>query len=116
MISKSSLRPDITVVLAVVLSVFSTSALAAPFQGRWRIDESSATALQGARLHVAFGAQRVFLVLGTNGRVPRRVRVLLDGRRLPDALAGPDVHGGTVLSTVSGSTASSNYRRPTATC
>jgi cytochrome c biogenesis protein CcdA/thiol-disulfide isomerase/thioredoxin len=67
------------------------------FQGRWRIDESSATALQGARLHVAFGAQRVFLVLGTNGRVPRRVRVLLDGRRLPDALAGPDVHGGTVL-------------------
>ena len=29
--------------------------------------------------------------------MPRRVRVLLDGRRLPDELAGTDVHGGTVL-------------------
>jgi cytochrome c biogenesis protein CcdA/thiol-disulfide isomerase/thioredoxin len=67
------------------------------FQGRWRIDGSSATALRGARLHVAFGAQSVFLVLGTSGGEPRRVRVLLDGRPLPDELAGPDVHGGSVL-------------------
>ena len=67
------------------------------FQGRWRIDDLSATALRGARLHVAFGAQRAFLVLGTSGREPRRVRVLLDGRPLPEELAGRDVHGGTVL-------------------
>jgi hypothetical protein len=67
------------------------------FQGRWRIDGSSATAVRGARLHVAFGAQSVFLVLGTSGGEPRRVRVLLDGRPLPDELAGPDVHGGSVL-------------------
>ena len=67
------------------------------FQGRWRIDESSATAVRGARLHVAFGAQRAFLVLGTRGGEPRRVRVLLDGRPLPDELAGSDVRGGTVL-------------------
>ena len=40
-----------------------------------------------------FGARRVFLVLGSPGR-PRRVRVLLDGRPLPDALAGPDVRDG----------------------
>jgi len=39
------------------------------------------------------GARKVFLVLGSPGR-PRRVRVLLDGRPLPDALAGPDVRGG----------------------
>jgi cytochrome c biogenesis protein CcdA/thiol-disulfide isomerase/thioredoxin len=67
------------------------------FQGRWRIDDSSATALRGARVHVAFGAQSVFLVLGTSGGEPREVRVLLDGRPLPDELAGPDVHGGSVL-------------------
>jgi thiol-disulfide isomerase/thioredoxin len=67
------------------------------FEGRWRIDDSSATALQGARLHVAFGAQRVFLVLGTSGGEPRRVRVLLDGRPLPDELAGRDVRGASVL-------------------
>ncbi|HEV2875294.1 MAG TPA: cytochrome c biogenesis protein DipZ [Thermoleophilaceae bacterium] len=67
------------------------------FQGRWRIDDSSAMALRGARLHVAFGAQSVFLVLGTRGGEPRRVRVLLDGRPLPDYLAGPDVRSGTVL-------------------
>jgi cytochrome c biogenesis protein CcdA/thiol-disulfide isomerase/thioredoxin len=67
------------------------------FEGRWRIDGSSATALQGARLHVAFGAQRVFLVLGTSGGEPRRVRVLLDGRPLSDELTGADARGGTVL-------------------
>jgi cytochrome c biogenesis protein CcdA/thiol-disulfide isomerase/thioredoxin len=67
------------------------------FQGRWRIDESSATALRGARLKVAFGARRVFLVLGTGGGEPRRVRVLLDGRPLPDELAGSDVRDGTVV-------------------
>jgi Thioredoxin like C-terminal domain len=67
------------------------------FQGRWRIDNSSATALRGARLHVAFGAQRVFLVLGTSGGKPRRVRALLDGRPLPDELAGSDVRGASVL-------------------
>jgi cytochrome c biogenesis protein CcdA/thiol-disulfide isomerase/thioredoxin len=67
------------------------------FEGRWRIDASSATALRGARVQVAFGAQRVFLVLGTSGGEPRWVRVLLDGRPLPDELAGPDVHGGSVL-------------------
>jgi cytochrome c biogenesis protein CcdA/thiol-disulfide isomerase/thioredoxin len=66
-------------------------------QGRWRIDESSATALRGARLHVAFGARRAFLVLGASGGKPRRVRVLLDGRPLPDKLAGSDVRRGTVL-------------------
>ncbi len=67
------------------------------FQGRWRIDDSAATAVRGARVQVAFGAQRVFLVLGTNGGEPRRVRVLLDGRPLPHELAGADVRSGSVL-------------------
>jgi Thioredoxin like C-terminal domain len=38
----------------------------------------------------------VFLVLGTEDGRPRRVRVLLDGRPLPDRLAGADVSGGVV--------------------
>ena len=66
-------------------------------EGRWRIGESSATALRGARLKVAFGAQRAFLVLGTSDGELRRVRVLLDGRPLPDRLAGRDVRRGTLL-------------------
>jgi cytochrome c biogenesis protein CcdA/thiol-disulfide isomerase/thioredoxin len=64
------------------------------FQGRWRLEEPSATALRGARLHVSFGAQRVFLVMGADE--PRRARVLLDGRALPDELAGADVREGSV--------------------
>jgi hypothetical protein len=67
------------------------------FEGVWLVDESSATAGRAARLHVAFGARRAFLVLGTGGGKPRRVRVLLDGRPLPDELAGSDVRGGTVV-------------------
>jgi cytochrome c biogenesis protein CcdA/thiol-disulfide isomerase/thioredoxin len=63
------------------------------YEGRWRIDPDGATAVSGAQLHLDFGARRVFLVLGADGR-PRRVRVLLDGRPAPDRLAGADVHGG----------------------
>jgi cytochrome c biogenesis protein CcdA/thiol-disulfide isomerase/thioredoxin len=66
-------------------------------EGTWRIDASSATAVRGARLHVAFGARRAFLVLGAAGAERRRVRVLLDGRPLPDELAGRDVRGGTAI-------------------
>jgi cytochrome c biogenesis protein CcdA/thiol-disulfide isomerase/thioredoxin len=65
--------------------------------GTWRVGDSSATALRGARLEVAFGAQRVFLVLGTHAGEQRRVRVLLDGRPVPDELAGQDVRQGSVL-------------------
>jgi cytochrome c biogenesis protein CcdA/thiol-disulfide isomerase/thioredoxin len=66
-------------------------------EGTWRMDDSSATAVRSARLHVAFGARRAYLVLGTSDGEPRRVRVLLDGRPLPDELAGRDVQGHTVV-------------------
>lgn len=64
------------------------------FDGTWRIAPDSATAVSGSRLHVAFGAQRVFLVLGSRGGRRRDVRVLLDGKPLPPAVAGSDVHDG----------------------
>jgi cytochrome c biogenesis protein CcdA/thiol-disulfide isomerase/thioredoxin len=64
------------------------------YRGRWRIGLHSATA-EGGSLALNFGARRVYLVLGSSGR-SRRMRVLLDGRPIPDGLAGADVHGGTV--------------------
>jgi cytochrome c biogenesis protein CcdA/thiol-disulfide isomerase/thioredoxin len=63
------------------------------YEGRWRVDPHGATAVSEARLHLDFGAQRVFLVLGADGRA-RDVRVLLDGRPVPDRLAGADVRDG----------------------
>ncbi|HEX8074929.1 MAG TPA: cytochrome c biogenesis protein DipZ [Thermoleophilaceae bacterium] len=63
------------------------------FRGRWRVGLESARAGPGARLHVEFQARRVFLVLGSPGRA-RAMRVLLDGKPLPDRLAGSDVRGG----------------------
>jgi hypothetical protein len=62
------------------------------YTGSWRVTESSATALTGARLQLSFLARRVFLVLGSPSR-PMPVRVLLDGRPIPGTLAGDDVHG-----------------------
>jgi Thioredoxin like C-terminal domain len=64
------------------------------YDGRWRIALESATA-EGGSLSLHFGARRVYLVLGSPGRT-RRVRVLLDGHPIPPALAGSDVHGGSV--------------------
>jgi cytochrome c biogenesis protein CcdA/thiol-disulfide isomerase/thioredoxin len=67
------------------------------YRGRWRIGFDSATGLQDARLDLAFGARRVFLVLGSGGQRSRELRVRLDGRPLPARLAGEDVHSGRAL-------------------
>lgn len=64
------------------------------YEGRWRIGFDDATALASARLDLNFGARRVFLVLGSRGGEPRPLRVLLDGKPLPQRFAGTDVHGG----------------------
>jgi len=63
------------------------------YGGVWTIEREDATAGPGAALDLAFGARRVFLVLGSPGQA-RRMRVLLDGKPIPDRLAGADVHGG----------------------
>jgi hypothetical protein len=49
-----------------------------------------------ATLDVAFGARRVFLVLGSHSGRARAVRVRLDGRPLPNRLAGADVRSGVL--------------------
>jgi cytochrome c biogenesis protein CcdA/thiol-disulfide isomerase/thioredoxin len=64
------------------------------YEGRWRIGFDDATAVRSARLDLDFGARRVFLVLGSRGGVPRPLRVLLDGKPLPQRFAGTDVQGG----------------------
>ncbi len=67
------------------------------YSGRWKVGPESATA-QGGALDLSFGARRVYLVLGSPGQ-SRRVRVLLDGRPIPDRLAGADVQHGVVTVT-----------------
>ncbi|UGS33702.1 cytochrome c biogenesis protein DipZ [Capillimicrobium parvum] len=67
------------------------------YDGTWEIAPEAATAVRDAKLSLDFGAQRVFLVLGSEDRRPRPVRVLLDGRPIPPGLAGPDVHGGAAI-------------------
>jgi cytochrome c biogenesis protein CcdA/thiol-disulfide isomerase/thioredoxin len=64
------------------------------YRGRWRITKESATAAGGS-LDLHFGARRVYMVLGSPDR-GRRMRVLLDGRPIPNRLAGADVHHGFV--------------------
>jgi cytochrome c biogenesis protein CcdA/thiol-disulfide isomerase/thioredoxin len=64
------------------------------YGGRWRISPESATSLGGS-LDLNFGAKRVYLVLGSTGR-SRQVRVQLDGRPIPDRLAGADVKNGVL--------------------
>jgi cytochrome c biogenesis protein CcdA/thiol-disulfide isomerase/thioredoxin len=67
------------------------------YGGTWEIAADGATATRAARLELHFAAQRVFLVLGSRGGTPRQARVLLDGRSLPDRLAGGDVRAGRVV-------------------
>ena len=63
--------------------------------GIWETDEESSQAkVAGARIDAQYQSRKVFLVLASEGDEPRRMRVLLDGKPLPDSLAGPDVRGG----------------------
>jgi len=64
-------------------------------RGPWREEFHSATAAGGS-LELNFGAQHVYLVLGTTDGEPRHVRVLLDGKPIDAAAAGADVHGSDV--------------------
>jgi thiol-disulfide isomerase/thioredoxin len=66
------------------------------YDGAWRITGSSATALAGARVQLNFNARRVFVVMGSPAR-PRNVAVQLDGRAIPQRLAGSDVHRSLAL-------------------
>ena len=70
------------------------------FHGTWRVgSQSSAPVSQGAAIEAGFQAAHVYLVLTSAGNVPRRLRVLLDGRPIRSSAAGADVHGGVVTVT-----------------
>jgi thiol-disulfide isomerase/thioredoxin len=64
------------------------------YHGRWRIGLHAVTAAGGS-LDLNFGARRVYLVLGSPLGA-RRMRVMLDGRPIPERFAGADVHNGIV--------------------
>ncbi len=66
------------------------------FSGTWKIAAQPAAAVANAGIDVAFQAKNVYLVLSSAGASPRPVQVLLDGRPIPAAAAGADVHGGVV--------------------
>jgi thiol-disulfide isomerase/thioredoxin len=82
-------------------------------RGAWRAGMESITAAgPGAEIDAQVQAADVYLVLTAGARAPQRVRVLLDGRPIPAAAAGGDVHGSTVA--VSGQRLYALVRRPAA--
>jgi cytochrome c biogenesis protein CcdA/thiol-disulfide isomerase/thioredoxin len=66
------------------------------YTGTWNIAEQPAQAVSNAGVEVRFQAKNVYLVLSSPGERPRPVGVLLDGRPIPAADAGADVHDGVV--------------------
>jgi cytochrome c biogenesis protein CcdA/thiol-disulfide isomerase/thioredoxin len=66
------------------------------YSGSWDIDSQPAEAVANAGLDLEFEAKNVYLVLSSHGERPRTVRVLLDGRPIPAADAGSDVHDGVL--------------------
>src|SRR6185312_2799166 len=64
------------------------------YAGVWRIGAWNAAAERGSELQLRFRARRVYLVMGATSS--ERVHVDLDGRPIPAALAGPDVHDASV--------------------
>ena len=69
------------------------------YSGTWRIAGQPAEAVSGAGIDMEFEARHVYLVLSSVGKRPRQLEVLLDGRPIPAADAGADVHDGRVTVT-----------------
>ncbi|MDP9188212.1 MAG: cytochrome c biogenesis protein DipZ, partial [Actinomycetota bacterium] len=69
------------------------------YSGEWEVTEEGASSGAGAGIEADFGAEKVFLVLGSPDG-PRGIEVLLDGEPVPDRFAGEDVKGGRA--TISG--------------
>ncbi|MGI8903061.1 MAG: cytochrome c biogenesis protein CcdA [Solirubrobacteraceae bacterium] len=81
--------------------------------GRWSVGSQSATPVSpGASIEARVQAARVYLVMTSSGRLPHRVRVLLDGHPIGAREAGADVRGSQV--TVSGERLYSLVSLPTA--
>jgi cytochrome c biogenesis protein CcdA/thiol-disulfide isomerase/thioredoxin len=66
------------------------------FSGTWNTAAQPVTAISDAGIDVEFQAKNVYLVLSSAQNSPRSVQVLLDGRPIPAADAGADVHNGVV--------------------
>ncbi len=66
------------------------------YSGTWKISGQPAKAVANAGIDMEFEAKDVYLVLSSPGERPLGVRVLLDGRPIPAADEGSDVHGGVV--------------------
>ena len=66
------------------------------YSGTWKISGQPAEAVANAGIEMEFEARDVYLVLSSPGERPLPVRVLLDGRPIPAADEGSDVHGGVV--------------------
>ena len=67
------------------------------YSGTWNIAGQPADSrLAAPGIDVEFQAKNVYLVLSSPGERPLPVQVLLDGKPIPAADAGADVHGGVV--------------------
>ena len=66
------------------------------YSGEWDVEDELAAAGEAAGIDLSFNARRVFLVMGSPDE-ERAVRVLLDGRPIPQRFAGDDVQGGRAV-------------------
>jgi cytochrome c biogenesis protein CcdA/thiol-disulfide isomerase/thioredoxin len=65
--------------------------------GTWNAGSQAVTPVSsGASITGRFQAAHVYLVMTSAGNVPRSARVLINGRPIPRAEQGADVHGGLV--------------------
>lgn len=66
------------------------------YSGTWNVASQPAQAVSEAGLNLHFQAKNVYLVLSSQNERPMQVQVMLDGRPIPAADCGADVHDGVV--------------------
>jgi cytochrome c biogenesis protein CcdA/thiol-disulfide isomerase/thioredoxin len=72
----------------------------AALKGTWNVASQYATPVSSSgEISLEYQAAKVYLVLTSVGNIPRSVQVRLDGRPIPAADAGTDVHAGLVTVT-----------------
>ena len=64
--------------------------------GKWNVSDEHSTSTPNSTLEYNFNASKVFLVMRSNNKTPKEIKVYIDGKLIPENQSGVDIKNGIV--------------------